>query len=129
MKLPQNYKYSKEHEWIKKEGENFIIGITDYAVEQLGDVIMVELPETGKNVKIGETIATVESVKTVSDVYCPISGTIKETNQNLKDNPEILNNSPFEEGWIATLKAADEKEFDKLMSASDYEKFLKENED
>jgi len=124
---PKDLKYSKEHEWVKVEGDTATIGITDHAQERLTDVVFVELPKVGKVVKQGETLAVLESVKAVSDVYSPVSGEVVEVNDTLTDKPELINQKPYDDGWIVKLKVKDEK-VDNLMSAKEYEEFLKGKE-
>ena len=125
MMNPKDLKYSKEHEWIKVEAGIATIGITDHAQEQLTDVVFVELPKIGKVVKQGETVAVLESVKAVSDVYSPVSGEVVEVNETLTDKPDLINQKPYGEGWIAKLKVKDVKELDSLMTTEGYEEFLK----
>ncbi len=117
-------KYTKEHEWIKIEGNIVTAGITDYAQKQLTDVIFVELPKMGKDVKKSETLAVLESVKAISDVFCPVSGEVVKVNEALAEKPELINQKPYSEGWIAKLKVKDLKELDNLMTAQEYEDFL-----
>lgn len=122
---PLNLKYSKEHEWVKMEGDVAVVGITDYAQHQLKDVVFVELPQVGKQVTQGKAMATAESVKAVSDVFCPISGEVIEVNQELNDKPELLNQSPYEKGWIAKIKISNPDELKNLMDSSAYDEFIK----
>lgn len=127
MKMaPKELKYTKEHEWVKLEGEEALIGITFYAQMQLGDITFVELPAKGKEVKQSESIAVVESVKAASDVYSPVSGKIVEVNEALRDAPETINKSPFDEGWICRISVNDAGELKNLMDAAAYENYLKE---
>jgi len=121
---PEDFHYTKDHEWVKIEGDEAAIGITDFAQSQLGDVVFVELPDIGEELKSHQTLGVVESVKAVSDIYSPISGEVSEVNEGLNDNPEILNQDPHTKGWIIKLKVKDPSELDKLMSASEYEKYL-----
>ncbi len=123
---PKELKYTKEHEWVKVEGDIAIVGITDFAQKQLTDIVFVELPEKGKHVTQGKPMAVVESVKSVSDVFAPISGEVIEINNELTDNPEILNKDPYGEGWITKVKIENKAELGNLLSAEGYEKFLKE---
>ncbi|MFW6119294.1 MAG: glycine cleavage system protein GcvH [Petrotogales bacterium] len=116
-------KYSKSHEWVKKEGEIGIIGISDYAQDQLGDIVYVELPEVGNEINEGEMLCTVESVKAASDIYSPVSGDIMEINEDLEDSPEIINEDAEGKGWICKIKLSDDAEFDELMNKEDYDKF------
>lgn len=122
MKVPGDRKYSEDHEWVKVEGQKGRIGITDFAQEQLGDIVFVELPEVGRQVKAGEALGVVESVKSVSDVYSPVSGTVTGVNTALQDHPEQVNQDPYGDGWMVELELADVGELDRLLSPADYEK-------
>jgi glycine cleavage system H protein len=122
---PKDLKYTKEHEWIRVEGNTGVMGITDHAQELLTDIVFIELPESGKKVNQGETVAVLESVKAVSDVYSPVSGEITEVNSDLKDKVEMINKKPYTEGWIAKIKINDLKELNNLMTAEQYGEFLK----
>jgi len=124
MAYPSDLKYSKEHEWAKRENNKVRVGITDYAQKELGDVVYVELPQVGRQVKQGEAFAVVESVKAVSDVYAPVSGEVVETNKELENKPELVNQSPHEKGWMAVIAMQNPAELDSLMSAAEYEKFI-----
>jgi glycine cleavage system H protein len=115
-------KFTKDHEWAKLEGDVAIVGITDYAAHQLGDVVFVEMPGVGDNVKHGQTIGTIESVKTVSDLYSPLTGEVTEVNSELESNPALINEDPHGNGWILKIKLADPKEMDALLSEEDYKK-------
>ena len=117
-------RFSKDHEWVEADGGTARIGITAYAAEQLGDVVFVELPEVGKQVKAGEALAVVESVKAASDVYAPVSGEVVSVNAGLPDAPETGNAGPESDGWFVTVKLADPAELDGLMDRAAYEKFL-----
>ena len=121
---PANLKYTKEHEWLRVENDVAVIGITDYAQEQLGDVVYVELPEVGSQVTQFEACGTIESVKTVSDVYAPISGEIVKINEALDETPELINNEPYGAGWIIEIKLEDSKEIENLLSAESYETLI-----
>jgi len=123
-KVPQNLKYTKEHEWIKVEKDIAIIGITDYAQSQLGDIVYVELPKLNQKYKKGESIAVVEAVKTAADVYAPITCEVIEVNESLKTNPEKINHDPYNEGWIAKVKILNENELNELLTAEEYESML-----
>ena len=125
---PENLLYSKEHEWVKVVESDLIvtIGITDYAAENLGDIVFIALPESGSNVDQFGKLGEVESVKAVSDIYSPVSGTIVETNSQLADNPEHINNSPYENGWIAKIQIKTSSELDNLMNSKEYESMLNE---
>lgn len=115
-------KFTKEHEWANLEGNVATIGITDYAAHQLGDVVFVEMPNVGDNVKQGATIGTIESVKTVSDLYSPLTGEVTEVNDELGSNPGLINEDPHGKGWILKIKLAEPKEMDALLSEADYKK-------
>lgn len=121
---PSDFYYTKDHEWIKVKGDEATVGITDFAQKQLGDVVYVELPKIGTQLTFHQSIGVIESVKAVSDVYSPVSGEVIEVNSKLNDSPELVNNDPHGQGWIIRLKIKDKKELEKLMSASEYEKFL-----
>ncbi len=124
MTYPTDYRYTKEHEWVHLEGDRAKVGITEHAQTELGDIVFVELPEVGKRVNKGDNLATVESVKSVSDVYAPVSGEVVEVNKSLESAPEMINKDPYGEGWIAVLKVADPKEVDALLDAAGYEEFI-----
>ena len=125
MENPKSLKYSKEHEWVKVEGDIAIVGITDFAQKQLTDIVFVELPEKGKHVTQGNAMAVVESVKSVSDVFAPVSGEVVDVNNELTDAPEILNKEPYGKGWIAKVKIENIGELDNLLTAEKYGEFLK----
>lgn len=122
--IRKELRYTKEHEWIKVTDDVATVGITDYAQEQLGDVVFVELPAVGAEVTQFETAGTIESVKAASDIYAPVSGTVVEVNQALKERPEIVNRSPYDEAWMMKIKMRDSKELDVLLSPSDYETLI-----
>lgn len=122
--LPEDLLYSEEHEWIKKEGDKLRIGITDFAQSELGDIVFVELPEEGDEIEAGESFGSVESVKTVSELYSPISGTVVEVNEDLDDTPEAVNESPYESAWMIVVEPSDESELDKLLTAEQYKAFI-----
>ena len=122
--IPDDLLYTKDHEWIRVEKKIGVIGITDYAQKKLREVIYVELPNVNTKVKQKETLATVESVKATSDIYAPVSGKIVEVNLRLADSPELLNESPYEDGWIAKIEISDEKELDNLMEADEYRRYI-----
>ena len=119
-------RYTKDHEYVKVDGETARIGLTDYAQGELTEIVFVELPSVGKEVKAGDVIANVESVKTVSEVFSPVSGVVKEANDKLVDSPELLNTDPYGEGWIASIEVSDLSAIESLMSADDYRKLLGE---
>ena len=118
--VPDDRKYTQEHEWVLVEGETGIIGITDFAAGELGDVVFVELPEAGSEFSAGDTVGTIESVKAVADLYCPLSGEVVEVNEAVVDSPELVNNSPLDEGWLFKVRLGDPSEVDKLMDAAAY---------
>jgi len=119
-------KYTKDHEWVKADGKLARIGITDHAQTELTEIVFVELPSAGKEVKAGEVLGNVESVKTVSEVFSPVSGVVKEANGKLVDSPEFLNKDPYGQGWVALIEMSDPSELGPLMSAEDYKKLLGE---
>jgi glycine cleavage system H protein len=124
---PTDRLYSKDHEWVKDNGDGTaVVGITDYAQEMLTDIVFVELPPVGKKVAQGEPVAVVESVKSVSDVYAPVSGEVINVNGELENAPDLINSDAFGKGWIATLKLADTDELKSLLSAADYDTLIKE---
>ena len=124
MKVEPNLKYDEEHEWIRVEGEEGVIGISDYAQDQLSDVVYVELPEIGDSFERGDILAVVESVKAASDVYMPVSGEVLEINDALEDSPELVNQDPYGEAWFVRITIADPSELDDLLDADAYEAFL-----
>lgn len=121
---PADYRYTKEHEWVKIDGDTAVVGITDHAQDQLGDVVFVELPKTGAKVHASQSFGTVESVKAVSDIYAPLSGEVAEINEDLVDEPEALNADPHGKGWLIKIKFSDKAEIDALMSAEDYNAYV-----
>jgi glycine cleavage system H protein len=120
MGFPDDLRYSKEHEWVRLENGRASIGITSFAADELGDIVFVELPETGSALSQFGTFGVVESVKAVSDLYAPVSGTVVEVNDALRERPELLNSDPFGEGWIASVELSDPGELDSLMDAEAY---------
>ena len=120
MEVPENLLYTQEHEWIRVDGNNAIVGITQFAQDQLGDIVFVELPEVGTLIEQETPFGVVESVKTVSDLYAPVSGTVKAVNQDLESNPEQVNNEPYGSGWIIEIEISDKNELKKLMSPKEY---------
>jgi glycine cleavage system H protein len=121
---PNDFYYTKEHEWIKVEGDEGLVGITDFAQHQLGDIIFVELPQVGAELATHQSIGVVESVKSVSDVYSPVAGRVVAVNDGLAEAADLLNKDPHGKGWMVRLKIKDKKELEGLMKASEYEKFL-----
>ena len=124
MDFPEELKYTEEHEWVLVEEDTVTVGITDFAQEQLGDVVFVELPDAGDDLEMGKAFGVVESVKAVSDIYAPVSGEVVEVNEELPDEPEILNNSPYEDGWMVRIKFSDPSELGDLMDAAGYQDFI-----
>ncbi|MCH8927178.1 MAG: glycine cleavage system protein GcvH [Candidatus Marinimicrobia bacterium] len=120
MNLPNDIKYTKEHEWTKIEGNVATIGVTDFAQSELGDIAWIEMPELGAETKKGEPFGTIEAVKTVEDLFAPLSGKIVEINEDLLDSPEWVNDDPYGKGWIAKIEFSDEAELSSLLSADDY---------
>lgn len=119
--IPSDLKYAKSHEWARITGDTVTVGITDHAQHELTDVVFVELPQVGRAVKAGESCAVVESVKTASDIYSPVSGEIVEVNTATSDNPALVNTDPYGQGWLFKLKQADAAEFDQLLTAEQYQ--------
>ena len=120
MNIPDNLKYTKEHEWIKVDGNSALIGITDYAQGELGDIVFIEIETEGKSLKQGEVFGTIEAVKTVSDLFMPVSGEVTEINSSLEDSPELINTDPFGEGWLIKINVDDLSELEVLLDASQY---------
>lgn len=127
MTIPKELRYSEEHEWVKSEDGKVRIGITDFAQHELGDIVFVELPEIGDEFKANEPFGSVESVKTVSELYAPISGKVVEINEELSDTPEYVNESPYEKAWMIVLEPSDKSEIDQLLTADQYEEMTKED--
>jgi glycine cleavage system H protein len=126
MDFPEEFKYTEEHEWVMVEEEIAVIGISDFAQDALGDVVFVELPEVGAVLEAGKAFGVVESVKAVSDIYAPISGTVEEINEDLIEAPEIINTSPYVDGWMIKIRMADAADADALMTADDYQALIAE---
>ncbi|WP_289091175.1 glycine cleavage system protein GcvH [uncultured Bacteroides sp.] len=126
MNFPTNVKYTNEHEWIRLEGEEAYVGITDYAQTQLGDIVFVDVPTEGETLEKGETFGSIEVVKTVSDLFLPVGGEILEVNPALEENPELLNKDPYGEGWIIRIKPTDVSEAEELLDAEAYKKLINE---
>jgi glycine cleavage system H protein len=121
MNYPESLRYTKDHEWIRMEGDTAVIGITDFAQHELGDIVYVDIEATGKELTAGEVFGTVEAVKTVSDLYLPVSGSIAEVNPKLNDNPELVNSDPYGEGWMVKMKVNSQADVDALMDAAAYQ--------
>lgn len=124
MNIPDNLKYTKDHEWIKVEGDIATVGITDYAQNELGDIVYIEVNTVGETLEQEETFGTIEAVKTVSDMFMPVTGEITEFNEELESNPEIANKDPYNEGWIVKIKMSDSSEVDALLDAEAYKELL-----
>ncbi|MEH7225821.1 glycine cleavage system protein GcvH [Bacillus sp. JJ1566] len=127
MSTPKELRYSEEHEWVKVEGNKVRIGITDFAQSELGDIVFVELPEVGDEIQADEPFGSVESVKTVSELYAPISGKVVEINEDLDDSPEFVNESPYEKAWMIVVEPANAGDVENLMTAEQYEEMIKED--
>jgi len=127
MDFPEELKYTEEHEWVLIEDDIATIGITDFAQDQLGDVVFVELPAVGDELEAGKTFGVVESVKAVSDIYAPMTGEVIEINEDLPDEPETLNTSPYEDGWLVKIRIANPEEADELLDAADYLELLEKD--
>lgn len=124
QKVPSELKYTKEHEWIKTEGDVLTVGITDFAQSAMGDIVFVELPEVGKTLNAHQTFGVVESIKSVSDLFSPISGTVVEVNTNLTNTPELCNSEPYAGAWMIKVKSTNTAEINSLLSSSAYSEFL-----
>jgi glycine cleavage system H protein len=124
MEFPANLRYTKEHEWARQEGNRIVVGITDFAQKELGDVVFVELPEVGTTIAAMDTFGVVESVKAVSDMYAPVSGTIVDANIVLEDQPELVNASPYGQGWMVVIEVAHVEEFQQLLTAAEYQAYV-----
>lgn len=127
--IPDDLKYSADHEWVKVEGKQAVIGITDYAQQELGDIVYLELPDVGTEVVMEEEVTEIESTKTTSPVLAPVSGTIIEVNEELRESPQLINEDPYGKGWIAILKMTNPDDLDGLMSAKEYEEHITEGAD
>lgn len=126
MEYPSGLKYSREHEWVKVEGNVALVGITDFAQDELGDVVYVELPDVGAELEANNTFGVVESVKAVSDLYSPVTGTVTEVNEELNDQPELVNSDPYEDAWMLRIEMSDTSEVDGLLDADEYKSFVEE---
>lgn len=120
MTVPAELKYTPEHEWIRVEGDEIVVGVTAFAQGELGDVVFIEIETQGETLSKGDTFGTIEAVKTVSDLYMPVDGEVLEVNPALEDSPELVNSEPYEGGWMIRIKVSDASQLDDLMSASDY---------
>ena len=124
MNIPDNLKYTKDHEWVKIEGDTATIGITDFAQSELGDIVFVEVDTVGEELDKEETFGSIEAVKTVSDLFMPVGGEVAEFNEELEDTPDIINKDPYEKGWIIKVKISDASEADELLSAEEYKEHV-----
>ncbi len=124
MNLPEELKYTEEHEWIKVDGNIATIGITDFAQGELGDIVYIEIDSIGNELNVSEIFGTVEAVKTVSDLFMPIKGTVLEINSNIESTPEIVNEDPYDKGWIIKIEIAENQDIENLLSADDYRKMI-----
>jgi glycine cleavage system H protein len=124
MDVPKNLKYNSEHLWVKVNGDKALIGVTDFAQDQLGDIIYVDIPETGYELEQNESFGTIESAKSVSELYAPVSGQVTRINESLKDEPELINEEPYDTGWILEVKLNNENEVEELLSPEQYEELL-----
>lgn len=126
MNFPSNVKYTKEHEWIRQEGDVAYVGITNYAQEQLGDIVFVDIQTEGETLEAGETFGTIEVVKTISDLFIPVAGEVLEQNAALADQPELVNQDPYGEGWLIKIKPSADADFDSLLDAEAYKALVNE---
>jgi glycine cleavage system H protein len=124
MNFPDNLRYTAQHEWLRVEGSVGTVGITDFAQGELGDVVFLELPAVGKKVRQGESCGTIEAVKTVAELYSPVSGEIVEVNEKIKDSPEVVNKDPYGDGWMVKITLSDPKELSGLLTAEAYKKLV-----
>ena len=124
MNIPENLKYTKDHEWIKLDGDEALIGVTDYAQQELGDVVFVEIETEGETLDKEEVFGTIEAVKTVSDIFMPVSGEVVEVNPKLEDSPDIVNKDPYGDGWLIKVKVSDKSETNDLLDADKYKESI-----
>tara|TARA_Y100000996_G_scaffold28534_1_gene20208 strand:+ start:266 stop:640 length:375 start_codon:yes stop_codon:yes gene_type:complete len=122
--IPEDLKYTKEHEWVKVDGDTALIGITDYAQSELGDIVFVEMPNVGDKFSQNDTVGTIEAVKTVADIYSPIDGTIIEINQDIESDPEFVNSDPYSKGWLIKMKFSDSSDFKNLLTNIEYKELI-----
>ncbi|HET6370220.1 MAG TPA: glycine cleavage system protein GcvH [Nitrospiria bacterium] len=121
---PEDLKYHKEHEWVRVEGKKATVGISDYAQAALGDIVYLDIPKVGRNVKFGEEVTEIESTKTTSPLYAPVGGKIVEVNEKLKETPELINREPYGQGWVVVIEMSNPKDLEQLMSSKEYEAYL-----
>ncbi|MBN1597302.1 MAG: glycine cleavage system protein GcvH [Bacteroidales bacterium] len=124
MNIPENLKYTKDHEWIRKEGDTAVVGITDYAQNELGDIVFIEVETVGEKLNQGDVFGTIEAVKTVSDLFMPASGEILEMNSAIENSPDLVNAEPFDNGWIIKIKLSDDSELDNLLDSTQYKELI-----
>jgi len=124
MTVPDDLKYTREHEWIRVDGENATVGITDFAQGELGDVVFIEIETEGESLSMGDTFGTIEAVKTVSDLFMPVDGKVTEVNGALEESPELVNSQPYGDGWMIKISISDQSQLDDLLSADDYRKLI-----
>jgi glycine cleavage system H protein len=124
MNVPDQLKYTREHEWIRVEGDEIVIGVTDFAQGELGDVVFIEIETEGESLSRGDTFGTIEAVKTVSDLYMPVDGEVLEVNPALEDTPELVNSKPYDEGWMVRVKVSDASQLDDLLDAEAYRELI-----
>lgn len=124
MNIPDNLKYTKEHEWIKVDGDNAVVGITEYAQGELGDIVFVEIETEGETLEKSEVFGTIEAVKTVTDLFMPVSGEVLSVNEKLEDEPELVNKDPYGEGWMVKMKITDQSELEELLDAAQYKELI-----
>lgn len=127
--IPEDCKYSKDHEWVRERGSEVVVGITDHAQRQLGDIVYVELPALGARFEAAEPFGSVESVKAVSEVYAPVNGAVAEINEGLNDSPELINDDPYGEGWLIVIRMENTDQLAGLLTAAEYEHYIKEEEE
>ncbi|RDY70885.1 MULTISPECIES: glycine cleavage system protein GcvH [Halobacillus] len=127
MSVPKDLRYSEEHEWVKEEGEKVRVGITEFAQSELGDIVFVELPEVGDELEADEPFGSVESVKTVSELYAPLSGKVVEVNEDLEDSPEFVNESPYDKAWMVVVEPSNNSQINDLMTPEEYEAMIDED--
>ena len=126
MEVYDGYRYTENHEWVKVDGEFAFLGITFFAQRELGEIVHVELPEVGDNLNAGDSLGSLEAVKTVEDIYSPISGEVEKINNDLFDNPDLINNSPYVDGWLVKVRFTDKNEIEKLLTSEEYKKLISE---
>jgi len=126
MNVPDQLKYTPEHEWVRVEGDQIVVGVTDFAQGELGDVVFIEIETEGETLAKGDTFGTIEEVKTVSDLYMPVDGEVLEVNQALEDEPELVNSAPYEGGWMIKARMTDPTQLEELLSASDYKALIEQ---